>query len=624
MSDPLDAARTLLASHSWSEAYELLKGTADRGAEGEMMFAQACSWLGRLDEAIDARQRAVTAAEITGDHRMASLACTEIGEAFFHRLQPEMGQTWFRRAEVLLGDSEDGYERAWLLRMQAQMGVTNEEALLLSDRVLDLAERIGSHDLAAIARHDKGRFLVEMGRLDEGMALMEDVMTDVVAGRLDADLTGRIYCNMISTCERLTDYRRATDWDRAARGWCDQVAHLAAYPGACRVKRAQLKRVQGALDEAEAEAHRAVTELEDFLDLGALAWVEIGEVRRRRGDRAGASEAFSQARSHGGDPQPGLALLHLARGEVREARAMLDDALFDATDFLDRARLLPAYAWVLSAAGDLEALDAAAAEMRSLADAYRTSALYAGAATCEGLAALASGRTEEAIRSLRAAVRSWTETRAPFEAAETHLLLASAYARAGRPSQAEVERAAAARLFEQLGVAPPLASSADEQRAIFFSDIVSSTELISAVGDQAWAHLLRWHDQTLRRLFAAHGGEERNHPGDGFVVTFADAGQGVACAVAIQRALEEHRVKNGFAPEVRIGLHGGSVSIVEGTLTGAEVHKAARVAGAGSAGEIVVTDAILGAITGARTTDRRTVSLKGITEPVEVASIDWR
>lgn len=622
MSDSLSEARDLLHSHRWSEAYELLKGVPDRNAAGEMMLAEASTWIGRLDEALEAQQRAVAAAEASGDTRLASLACTGIGEAFFHRLQPEMGQTWFRRAEALLEDSEDGYERAWLLRMKAQMGVSNEEALRLTDRVLELAEQIGSHDLAAIARHDRGRLLVEMGRLDEGMALMEDVMTDVLSGRLDADLTGRIYCNMISTCERLTDYRRASEWDRAAKGWCEKVAHLAAYPGVCRVKRAQVKRVQGSLDEAEAEAHRAVSELESFLDIGALAWVEIGEVRRRRGDQAGALEAFSQARAHGGDPQPGLALVCLARGDVNEARAMLEESLSDATDFLDRARLLPAYAQVVSAAGDVVALDAIAGEMSSLADAYRSSALVAGAATCQGLAALAGGRSEEAIRALRAAVQSWTETRAPFEAAETHRLLGTAYAEAGRPNQAEVERAAAARLFGELGVGPPPPSS--QQVAILFSDIVSSTELISAVGDQAWAHLLRWHDQTLRRLFVAHGGEERNHAGDGFLVTFSDAGQGVACAVAIQQALEQHRVSNGFAPEVRIGLHGGSAAMVDGTLTGADVHKAARVAGTGKPGEIVVTEVILGAIAGFRTSGRRSMSLKGIVEPVEVASIDWR
>ena len=90
-----------------------------------------------------------------------------------------------------------------------------------------------------------------------------------------------------------------------------------------------------------------------------------------------------------------------------------------------------------------------------------------------------------------------------------------------------------------------------------FTDIVGSTALVEAIGDEAWHDLLRWHDEALRRCFASNDGEEVDHTGDGFFVAFPDARTALACAIAIQRTLADHRRAHGFAPQVRIGVHGG-------------------------------------------------------------------
>ena len=41
-------------------------------------------------------------------------------------------------------------------------------------------------------------------------------------------------------------------------------------------------------------------------------------------------------------------------------------------------------------------------------------------------------------------------------------------------------------------------------KTFMFTDIVKSTNLAEAMGDDAWLELLRWHDETLRSYFAAH------------------------------------------------------------------------------------------------------------------------
>ena len=76
--------------------------------------------------------------------------------------------------------------------------------------------------------------------------------------------------------------------------------------------------------------------------------------------------------------------------------------------------------------------------------------------------------------------------------------------------------------------------------AFMFTDIVGSTSLLEAMGDEAWQSLLSWHDKTLRALFAANRGEEVTATGDGFFVAFESPDDALACAAAIQRGLADH------------------------------------------------------------------------------------
>ena len=162
-------------------------------------------------------------------------------------------------------------------------------------------------------------------------------------------------------------------------------------------------------------------------------------------------------------------------------------------------------------------------------------------------------------------------------------------------------------------------------RTFMFTDIARSTPLVEAIGDDAWTELLRWHDATLRGLFATYGGEEVDHAGDGFFVAFHAPDTAIGCAVAIQRTLGAHRRSHGFAPSVRIGVHRAQAQLSDGRYRGQGVHEAARVAQAAEADEILATDRTLEAVRPAvRTTGNREVELRGIARPATVASIDWR
>jgi len=159
-------------------------------------------------------------------------------------------------------------------------------------------------------------------------------------------------------------------------------------------------------------------------------------------------------------------------------------------------------------------------------------------------------------------------------------------------------------------------------RTFMFTDVVGSTNLVEVLGDEAWDTLLRWHDSTLREVFTSHQGKEISTTGDGFFVSFDSPEQAVAAAVAIQRRLAEHRQKQGFAPQVRIGLHAADANVVGENFRGKGVHEASRIASLAKGGEIIASATTAGSAY--PTSEPRSELLKGFSEPLEVVTIDWK
>jgi class 3 adenylate cyclase len=161
------------------------------------------------------------------------------------------------------------------------------------------------------------------------------------------------------------------------------------------------------------------------------------------------------------------------------------------------------------------------------------------------------------------------------------------------------------------------------EKTFMFTDIERSTNLVEALGDEAWQALLRWHDETLRSQFAEHKGDEVVATGDGFFVGFDSPDEALACAVAIQRRLDEHRRIHGFAPKVRIGVHATGATQLGRNYSGKGVHEASRIAGLADGSEIVASEQTAA---GSRFpfSEPQTVTLRGTSEPVGVVTVEWR
>jgi class 3 adenylate cyclase len=636
----LEAGRDALRRHAWRDAYDLLS-EADEGLTASDLegLAQAAWWTGRMSRSIEAGERAFAAYVKAGNSTRAARVALTLAKDNYTKGSSAAGAAWLARAEKILAAEREAVEHGYLARLKAvlvfERGGDTSEALDHAERAFELGTKFRDRDLQALALNDRGRILLDEGHVAEGMALIDEATVAAVAGELEPLATGLIYCNTISACERIADYARAGEWTEAAKRWCERQA-IAGFPGVCRVHRAGIMRLRGAWPEAEEEARRACDELIEWAPgYAGDAFCELGELRLRRGDLVGTEEAFRQASELGRNPQPGLALLRLAQGRLEGALSCIRTALADESRAVVRARLLPARAEIALAAGDLDLAAEAADELDAIAEQLGTAAVDAAAAYVGGLVRLEAGDSETAIRMFRRAYERWRDVDAPYEAARVRLGLGSALLAQGDEETARQHLESARMTFERLGAKPDARRAAEilgsrsavqaprAVRTFVFTDICRSTELIDAIGDEAWQDLVRWHDGTLRDLFAEHGGEEVDHAGDGFFVAFPSARSAMDAARAIQRTLAEHRRAHGFAPQVRIGIHEAE-AVQDGVgYRGKGVHEAARIAALAEAGEILASSRTV-ELEGLTEAEPRTVALKGIAEPVDVIPVDWR
>ncbi len=642
---PTDAARAAFARHAWREAYELFAeadGASSLSAGDLASYAEAAWWAGQPAVAATLRERAYAAHIAGGDRRAAALIALDLVQENAVRGSLTIAMAWMGRAERLLDDDRESreYGHLRLMRGLAAGNTGDPEGAIAEARIaLEYGVRYGDRDLEALSLMLQGQALITKGEVREGMKLVDEATIAAVTGDLSLLTTGIVYCGTIGACRDLSDYGRASEWTEAAMRWCERQS-VNGFPGVCRVHRAEVLALRGALARAEQEARLAHDEIARY----DMRWVlgesfyEIGSIRMRMGDLPAAEEAFRKAHEVGHGSEPGMSLIRLAEGKAASANASLQHALAEERSRPGRARLLPARVDVALAAGDLEAARAAVMELDEISSSFGTPALKASAHHAQGALALADGDAERAERELRAALELWQQLDAPYETGQTRLVLARALRSRGDEEDAVFELSTARATFERIGAlrdarvtaallggASATAPGARVTRTFLFTDIVNSTDLIGVIGDEAWQDLIRWHDEALRTVIAENGGQEIRHQGDGLVISFDDADSAIECAIAVQRRLADHRKTQGFSPSVRIGIHQATVTQRGLDYAGVGVHEAARVGGIAGGGEILVTRATLDAATRTFSAgEPRTVELKGITGPVEIVPIVWR
>jgi class 3 adenylate cyclase len=652
----LERGRDAATRHAWLETIDALSAAdkdASLAADDLELLGTAAWWASRPGDATAALERAFAGYEGSGRAEDAARVAVALAYQAFRRLANAVGGGWLGHAGRMLEGLPDSPLRAYLgvfQTLQTLMEGRIEAGIEAADQTMTMARELHSTNALYIAMSFKGIAEVMAGRWQSGMASIDEAAAAASSGKLDLQAASDIYCNTIAACRNLGDLQRAAQWTDEAERWMLGQS-VAGYPGVCQVHRAELKMLRGQWPEAEQEARAACVELERFglLDTVGFAQYQLGEIKLRMGDLEAAGEAFDRAYELGHDAMPGLALLHLANGDVAEAQRSIARALVAASGtgaFSDRAtrgRLLPAQVDIALAMGDLTTAGHAVDELESIAVDFEQPLFQAGALMARGELLLGEDRPAEASPILGQSWRLWRTTDLPYESARARLHYAEAIAAEGEVATARRDLLAARAVFERLGATLDLqrvdallgteggqpASARREARAtktFMFTDIVTSTDLVSVIGDEAWNELLGWHDRELRSAVAQHGGEVVSHTGDGFFVAFERAADAIEGAIDIERRLVRHRREHGFAPSVRVGLHTAEATRRGRDYSGRGVHVAARVGAAAGREEILVTNAVLAEPGVARYTlsEPYALTLKGVREPVEVRTVDWR
>ncbi len=171
-----------------------------------------------------------------------------------------------------------------------------------------------------------------------------------------------------------------------------------------------------------------------------------------------------------------------------------------------------------------------------------------------------------------------------------------------------------------------MTATAPEMVAVLMTDLVGSTAMADRVGPAAAEELRTEHFGLLRRALERTTGREVKNLGDGLMVVFSSASESLACAVAMQQAIEARNRRAEEQLAARIGVSLGEATAEDGDYFGEPVIEAARLCAHAAGGQVIVNDLVHrlgGSRDGHSFQPLGDLELKGISEPVQAFELEW-
>ncbi|MFL5614956.1 MAG: LuxR C-terminal-related transcriptional regulator [Gemmatimonadaceae bacterium] len=461
-STTLDRGRAAFARKAWGEAYTLLSGADQEGTfePGDVAaLAMTCHLIGRDSEGFKLLERAHHEFLQRDDHEQAAISAFWLGFQLFMGGERAKGNGWLARARRVIDDRQLDSPTRGYLHMPVGIDCMQKGdavgALAAFTEALQVGTQFADRELQTLARQGQGRALVRLGRIAEGVALLDEIMIAATAGDVSPPSVGALYCSVLEACHEIFDLRRAKEWTAALTEWCASQPDLVPFRGHCLVRRAEMMHLHGQWSDALDAAASACEWLSNPPQPAAgEAFYQRAEICRLRGDLDAAATAYRAASETGRSPHPGLALVRLAQGQLELAVAAIRRALDEAREQRIRCRVLGGYIEIMLAANDLDAARAGVHELSEIAERVDAPFLYAVAAHWGGALLFAEGDPERAIDALRTAGAIWRELEAPYESARVRVLLAAAQRSLGDEDGAQMDLDLARRIFEELGARP--------------------------------------------------------------------------------------------------------------------------------------------------------------------------
>lgn len=453
----LDDARQAYANRDWRTAiseFEHAHAIRPLGPDDLSRWSRSAWWLARMPECIARAEEAFVGFRDAG--RADDAAATALRVALLRQVTGDLtvGAAWMRRAQTLLEDRPEGVLHAYLLTLELSFAMLEGSDAWSAegvDRLGELARRLPDPAVVTLHLAVSGVFDVRTGRVARGFARLDEAMLRVLSEEVEPEWGGEVFCNTIDLCHELADYRRMSDWTRATEQWCDDLGSDAIYAGVCKVHRLELRSAAGDWEDVEgalADVCDRVAHVNPWV--AGEGWYQLGELRRLRGDVAGARQAYGVAGEFGIDPMPGEAVLELQEGDRARAWHLVTTAL-GARDRLGRSRLLRTAVEVALANDRMAEAVAFRDELHQVAREYDSPGFRAWADHADGMIALADGDASASVAALQTADSYFRRLGLRCEHARVLAWLAAAYELGGDAGQAEHLRAEAASQYERLG-----------------------------------------------------------------------------------------------------------------------------------------------------------------------------
>jgi LuxR family maltose regulon positive regulatory protein len=442
----------LLAAGAWSDARRVFESALARRESAESLegLGLAAWWLDDADAVFASRERAYKLYLDADDARSAArIAVWLAWDCWAFRGETAVANGWLQRARRLLEGLPESPELAWLEARESQLALAEDgdpdRAHRHATETIRVARAAGSIDYEMLGRSLQGLALVASGAVAEGMRLLDEVNTAIVAGELtDQIAIGLASCYLIAACDRVRDYDRAVQWCSRLKAFCQKWG-LRPLFAVCRTQYASICLWRGTWLEAEQELTAATGELAASRPaMTADGLVRLAELRRRQGRLVEANSLFEQAEHH---PLAALGRAELAfdRGDARAAAEAAERYLrrVPRHNRTDRVVALDLLVRAMAATGNTDGARTALAELQGIAAVVATAPLRAAASLAAGHVALGVGDPDGARRHLEDAVDLFLASGAPYELARARIALARALGLLGRirPALDETQRA---------------------------------------------------------------------------------------------------------------------------------------------------------------------------------------
>ena len=421
-----------LASGNWEAARAAFDAALKDEESPEALdgLGRALWWLRESEEAVVHRERAYSGFRRERQlARAARIALWLSREYWLVWGNEAAANGWLARAERLLTDVAPGAERGWLDLARSERLREPDDSARLATSALQVAVETGDIDLELRALAQLGLSEVSSGRLEEGLARLDEAMAAATGGETATlETFADVSCTLMLACERADDGERPKQWAQVFETFARKYDHVALL-AFCRTCCADVYQASGRIDAAEEELRAALRELEEAGQRARCVHpaARLAEIRVLQG-RFEEAEQFLVGFEDEPAALQASVELRLARGEPQAAAALIEPRLEElGRSNLLSAQLLAQLVEARVAEGDLGAAHAAADE---LADIAGTS----GRDRAKALAALASGRVAVASadpsgpETLRGAINLFAALPQPLEAARSRLELASALA----------------------------------------------------------------------------------------------------------------------------------------------------------------------------------------------------